>query len=131
MLTATAVRLVEIKLSACSGGTGNCAVTEHGITQDINAVRQLEFDRTPCWRRMVEDRDVLRRERTVPAGSDVVFLPASGEENLNRPPNSGNPQAGHDFAAGTCTRCHVVLPKQKSPFRFANTPDFRMIANAP
>ena len=46
-------------------------------------------------------------------------------------PNPGNPEAGHDFALGTCTPCHVVSPKQKSPVHFADAPDFRAIAIAP
>jgi len=55
----------------------------------------------------------------------------SGSANIDQAPAPGNPEAGHDFAVGTCTPCHVVSPDQKSPFRFADAPDFRAIANAP
>lgn len=44
--------------------------------------------------------------------------------------SAGDPRLGRDFALGNCRPCHVVASDQASPFRFANAPDFRAIANA-
>ncbi len=44
--------------------------------------------------------------------------------------SGGDPIAGRNFALQACTPCHVVLPDQISPPRFAVAPDFHAIANA-
>ncbi len=133
MLAATAVLLVGINFSACSEEAGDsAAVTEHGITQDINAVRSQSSTTLPAGARLVKDRQVSRTEPSVAAGSDIALGPASRPGNLNRPPSASNISRRRviTFAVGTCTPCHVVSQDRKSPFRFANAPDFRVIANA-
>ena len=70
-------------------------------------------------------------EPRVPGGPELPSVPPSPPASVRASPKSGNPPAGHDFALGTCTPCHVVAPDQKSPVRFADAPDFRAIARAP
>lgn len=43
--------------------------------------------------------------------------------------DGGDPCAGREFALQTCTPCHVVSSKQRSPPRFAVAPSFDAIAN--
>ena len=130
VLTAVAV-LAGVGLGACSGEPGESNVaSEHGITQDINAVHGRSPTALPSSERLVEDWQVPRREPSAAAASNAS-APPSGVADVSLPPKPGNPRAGHDFAIGTCTPCHVVSTNQKSPVRFANAPDFRAIANAP
>jgi mono/diheme cytochrome c family protein len=118
-------------LSACSSETGNSVVVpEQGIIiiQDINAARGHSSTTLPAGADLAQQP--LGRESSAPAGPEMPLIPPSRAAEARRPPVPGNPQAGHDFTLGTCTPCHVVSPDQKSPVRFADAPDFRMIANA-
>lgn len=131
-LNAVAVVFVGLGLSACSSEPGNSAVgPELGITQDINTVRGRSTTTLPAGERLVQQPS--NREPSVPfaAGSHVPLVTPSGSANIDQAPNPGNQQAGHDFAVGTCTPCHVVSRDQRSPVRFADAPDFRAIANDP
>jgi hypothetical protein len=128
-LTVTAAFLVGAGLSACWGNTGGSAVTtQQGITQDIEAVRSRAPTSLPPAEHLEEQRQAWRGEPSAPARPEA---PSPGPAVVYRPLNPGNPRIGHDFALGTCTPCHVVSPDQKSPIRFANAPEFRVIANAP
>jgi hypothetical protein len=130
--SATAVFLVVAGLSACSIETGSSAVTtEQSITHDIKAVRGRDSTSLPPAERLEEQRQAWRGEPSAPVRSEVPFTPSSGPANVYGLPNPGNPRTGHDFALGACTPCHVVSPDQESPIRFANAPDFRVIANEP
>jgi hypothetical protein len=129
MLYATLSGPAVIALSACSNEVGPSTVApEQGITQDISAVRSRSTMTLPASERL--GQQPTNRE---PSGSapSVPSVNPSADAAIDRAPNPGNPQTGHDFAIGTCTPCHVVSPDQKSPFRFADAPDFRAIANAP
>lgn len=129
-LHATVLVLVGATLSACSNEAGNSMVApEQGIAQDINAARGRSSITLPQGEHMAQQP--LGREPSVPAGPKSPQMPPSRPAEARRPLIPGNPQAGHDFALGTCTPCHVVSPDQKSPVRFADAPDFRIIANAP
>ncbi|MGC2203325.1 MAG: hypothetical protein WA633_24685 [Stellaceae bacterium] len=126
-LHAAVVVVTGLSLGACSGETGNStAAPERAITQDINAVRGRSTTTLPAGERPVEQ--TVGPAPSIPPGPE---LPPSHPADIRRLPNPGNPQAGHDFAVGTCTPCHVVSPDQRSPVRFADAPDFRVIANAP
>jgi hypothetical protein len=116
MQPAASVVPATVGLGACSGQTGDSTIApEQAITHDINAARGRSPVTLPADERLVQQPPV----------------PPSRSANARGQPNPGNLQAGHDFALGTCTPCHVVSPKQKSPVHFANAPDFRVIANAP
>ena len=126
-LHAALVIVAGLSLGACSGETSNSAVApERAITQDINAVRSRSTTTLPAGERVVGQP--VGSEPSIPPSPE---LPPSRRADIRRPPNPGNPQAGHDFAVETCTPCHVVSPDQRSPVRFADAPDFRVIANAP
>jgi hypothetical protein len=124
--------LAGVGLSACSSEASDSTVaTEQGITQDILAVRGRSTTMLPAGERLVRQPSNREPSGPAPTGPHVPLVTPSGSANIDQAPAPGNPQAGHDFAVGTCTPCHVVSPDQKSPFRFADAPDFRAIANVP
>jgi hypothetical protein len=122
--------LVGASLSACFKEPINSVVVpEQGITEDINVARGRSSTNLPAGADLAQQP--LGRELSVPAGAELSQVPPSRPAEARWPPVLGNPRAGHDFALGTCTPWHVVSPDQKSPIRFADAADLRMIANAP
>ena len=129
-LTAAAAILSGIGSSTCSVETGDPTVAqEQHITQDISAARDRRLAMIPTSERLAQQPP--SSEPRVPGGPELPSVPPSPPASVRASPKSGNPPAGHDFALGTCTPCHVVAPDQKSPVRFADAPDFRAIARAP
>jgi len=120
-----------VTLSACARETRDSTVaTEQGVTQDINAVRGRSTT-LPAVVRLVQQPSNREPSISAPRGPHEPLSIVSGRASVNQPPKSANPHAGHHFAVGTCSPCHIVSPHQKLPSRFADAPHSRAIANAP
>ena len=124
------VLCAAVAVAACGPHASNRPVEPGAaIEQDIAAARGSEHY-------VVSPVPAPTEAAATPSPAALPPQPPGKLPGVHGTPLAGSalrsdPRIGHGFALDNCRPCHVVAADQGSPVRFANAPDFLVIANDP